>query len=150
MTIDTCSAPIVRAKNVYGKEQGPRSFAEDLCLHLENPKAIVVSTPDLFLMARPVHTCWDYGDIVDPRSYAEYPDAWWIHCLAGDPRSAMLLEHQPLPYVGWERNNVPKFYELSHVENLFCIYGRLQGRRQCANCADSSPDSGEGTVGLTN
>ena len=99
--------PIHLAERAHAAQHGPRSFQEDLQLHLSH--GVVVATCRVFVLARPVSMSWSGEFLVDSARTAEQtndPDdrAWWLYLLAGDWSQAIL--HMPfyLPVVGWERH----------------------------------------------
>lgn len=107
--------PFAEAVAVYEREPCRRTFLEDFEAHLEC--GYVLSVPEVFVMARPVWTGADMAQILDPwqNQWPTLPNAWWIWLMAGD--MAVALRHLPhdLPWIGWERDNVPRFYRLDHV-----------------------------------
>ena len=102
--------PVERAKAVYDREPCARSFAEDLEAHLLH--GYVLSTPETFVMARPVCSRDPVEMIVDP--WVTYDrkdcDAWLIYLFAGDLRPALSWFPYPLPLIGWERKNALRFH----------------------------------------
>lgn len=76
---------------------------EDLII---NKQGAVVWTKNCCILARMVNT----NDPVDEWSYrlwevVDNPDAWYVHVMAGDIKTAMELakKAQPLPYVVFQR-----------------------------------------------
>lgn len=98
-------SPYEIAREVYEREPCARSFGEDFYRHLYN--AYVISTPDLFVMFRPVSSeatdeeIVDSGVLFDP----DQADCWHVYLAAGD--LSRLIEHVPfpLPYISFERKN---------------------------------------------
>lgn len=87
--------PVEIAKRLLGD-----SWLEDLEAHLLG--GFVISTPDAFLIGRPV----PHGaEVVD--AWEQWPreesDCWFVWCAAGDPRRLLDLMPFPLPWIGWMR-----------------------------------------------
>lgn len=94
--------PAEQAAAFYG--DGRRgSFRDDLEAHLLN--GCVFSTPDFFVMGRPVSSSAPEALILDP--WHAFPaadcDGWLIYLAAGNWRQAVALLPHPLPRIGWER-----------------------------------------------
>ena len=100
---------IERAAAVYEREPCARSFREDLEAHLLN--GYVHSTPRFFVMARPVDMLADESLILDPWHTFEHPNAWLIWLAAGDLRPALELFPFELPFLGWQKRNILRFWE---------------------------------------
>ena len=111
--------PSLRIRKVYETEFCPRTFDEDLQLHLSN--GYVHSTPEVFVMGRPVWSQATYSEITNPGHRFMGPDAWWVYAAAGDLSQVAALLPYYLPLVGWERLNVPRFYDLNRVIQLCTI-----------------------------
>jgi hypothetical protein len=110
---------------VYLSEPSRNSFQDDLAAHLL--QGYVFSTPSLFMMGRAVNSKATYEEITDPNYSFEREDcnAWWVHAGAvrgtdNDLREAcfqnviadfLRFEPHPLPLIGFERNNRPRFYK---------------------------------------
>lgn len=107
--------PVQRAKQVYLQEPCARSFEEDFYLHWNNPQAIVYKDASNLVFIRPVNILDSYEKLTDPRYETATPNAWWVYLFVGDFR--FLIHHLPyqLQYIGWERNNKPRFYTLARL-----------------------------------
>lgn len=79
------------------------SFRDDLEAHLLN--GYVFSTPEFFVMGRPVERAAPEIFILDPWHVFRPADcdAWLIYLAAGDWRKAMAMLPYPLHWIGWER-----------------------------------------------
>lgn len=101
--------PVEQAAAVYQREFSPRTFYEDLEAHLIG--GYVHSTPDAFVMARPVDSRADESEIIDPWFLfpVERCDCWLIYLAAGDLASLLPLFPYPLPLMGWQRKNALRF-----------------------------------------
>ena len=84
-----------------------RSMAADVAALCRNPRGIVMSTPRLFALMRPVCSH-------RPESWAEHlaqdepaADAWYVHLLVGDLQLARQLGHTlpPLPLLCFQRGS---------------------------------------------
>jgi hypothetical protein len=104
--------PFEQAVAVYSREPCARTFDEDLRLHLRN--GYVVSTPDFFVMARPVRRIIIEG-ICNPAIRFEKPDCWHVYLLAGSIQKALTALPYDLPWMSWERGNVLRFYPLASI-----------------------------------
>ena len=119
-------SPLERMAAVYLTEPCRNSFQDDLAAHLVG--GYVFSTPDLFIMGRAVNSEATYEEITDPCFRFEEKDcnAWWVHAAATFGESdhniceafnqnvlALFLrfEPHPLPLIGFERRNCPRFYK---------------------------------------
>lgn len=100
--------PVEQAKAVYDREWCARPFEEDLRLHLLN--GYVFSTPEVFVMGRPVDSAARPALIVDPSVRFDDPDAWLVYLLAGNLREALRFIPYPLPKIGLERGNILRFH----------------------------------------
>jgi len=118
-------SPIERMAAVYLNEPCRNTFQDDLAAHLIG--GYVFSTPDLFVMGRAVNSKATYEEITDPNFCFEREDcnAWWVHAGAvrgtdNNLRKAIYenvlsdflrFEPHPLPLIGFERDNRPRFYK---------------------------------------
>lgn len=102
--------PVERAAAVYQREACARSFREDLEAHLLH--GLVFSTPDSFVMARPVWAKAPKELIVDPwfNDFA-VKDAWHLYLFSGPLENAFKAAPYILPWVTFERNNILRRYE---------------------------------------
>lgn len=100
-----------RAREVYASEPCARTFDEDLDLHLQYGS--VYCTQSTMLWWRPVLRSWSYRDLTDPSVVAQEPDCWWIHLAVGDLCETTKLFSAVLPWIGYERTNVPRFFSTS-------------------------------------
>lgn len=111
--------PIDRARLVYEQEPCARTFEQDLGLHLAYH--VVHSDNTLFLMGRAVPRNAPLELIRDPEhifSPGEC-DCWWVYLAAGEVNSFLYYMPYPLPWLGWERGNQPRFYETNKVQRLW-------------------------------
>lgn len=102
--------PVERAAAVYDREHCARSFKEDLEAHLLH--GWVISTPSLFLMARPVSIKASREDIVNPwiNDFSDV-DSWHLYLFSGSLMSAFKYAPFTLPYVSYERENSLRIYK---------------------------------------
>lgn len=107
--------PLEQAVAVYSREPCARTFDEDLRLHLEN--GYVVSTPDFFVMARPVWRGMNEFLIVNPAEgcHPAFRDCWHVYLLAGSIQKALTALPYDLPWMSWERGNVLRFFRLDSI-----------------------------------
>lgn len=96
-------SPASIARNVYDTEDCPRTFEEDLQLHLSN--GYVHATPDFFVMGRAVLSTATDEEIVNPAITFTEPDCWHVYLCAGCWQKAFMVMPYFLPLISWERNN---------------------------------------------
>lgn len=108
--------PVEAAAAVYEREVCARSFREDLEAHLLH--GYVFSTPDFFVMLRPVDSAASYAQVTDP--WVTFPperwDAWWIYLMAGDMKKARAYFPFILPKIGFERTNKLRYHGFQFLE----------------------------------
>jgi hypothetical protein len=110
-------SPIEQAMAVYQKEACARTFDEDLHLHLEH--GFVFSTPEFFIMGRPVKSTEEPKYIVNPVIYfTDDCDCWHIYLMAGDCSKAWDIMPYPLPLFSFERRNELRFYPMERIRRL--------------------------------
>jgi hypothetical protein len=131
----TPSICLEAAHDLYQQEPCIRSLEEDISLHLTF--GWLYSDPDLLVMARPVAQGADYLRLTNPALSFEEPNCWWIYLAVGDIGRALKLIPYPLAYIGWERNNEPRFHLFDRVvrdfqspDPHFPGMRLLQGRRR--------------------
>jgi hypothetical protein len=81
----------------------------------------VFSTPDFFVMGRPVCSTEAYNLISEPTyTFNEnICDAWWVYGMAGQTDKAWNILPHPLPLIGFERfDEIPRFYPISTLKRL--------------------------------
>lgn len=102
-------SPFHRAQLVYSEEICKRDFWTDLHLHMTG--GYVFSTPDSFVMGRPVDKDASYEDVTNPAVEFENPNAWLVYLAAGNGLSTFLkFEPYQLKWIGWERDNKLRWY----------------------------------------
>lgn len=116
--------PYEQVRKVYETEPCRRSFEEDLHLHLQT--GYVFSTPTLFLMGRPVRRKAPTRWIVDPHHVFQNPDAWLIYLAAGNMAEFFEKEPYELPWVGWEKRNVLRFYPMASIKGKLCSQHKMK------------------------
>jgi hypothetical protein len=110
--------PIEQAAAVYDREPCVRTFNEDLHGHYLN--GFVLSTQDIFYMARPVNKSAPGRDICNPyvRFAPEECDCWHVYMFAGKGNMMDLFKHAPqvYPWASFERHNKLKFYRWEVIQ----------------------------------
>lgn len=101
--------PVERAAEVYRREECSGTFQSDLEAHLLN--GYVHSTPDGFVMARPVNSRAGEALILEPQHSfpREDQDAWLIWLAAGNLAPFLALFPYELPLIGWQKRNKLRF-----------------------------------------
>lgn len=108
-------SPAYRAAVDYGRAPGDFTFHEALEAHLVN--GYVVSSPDVFILARPVDRTAPSELLTNPAYTFQDPDAWFIYLMAGDVFSCW--HYYPIHYnwVGWQRRgNEIRFYPMEQIK----------------------------------
>jgi hypothetical protein len=100
--------PYQKARQVYETEECARTFEEDLVAHFDHGH--VISTPELFLMFRPVDSIGRQEEITDSQISFRNTDTWHVYLAAGDASQFSSHFPYPLPFVSFERKNVLRFY----------------------------------------
>lgn len=110
--------PFEQAMLVYQSEPCARTFEQDLRLHFQF--GFVFSTPDFFVMGRPVMKDWIESVIVDPMKLLQpmQCDCWHVHTFAGNLSKAWGILPYPLPFISFERKNELRFYRLDALRRL--------------------------------
>lgn len=115
--------PVEQAADFYLRTGQPRTFREDLEAHLLN--GYVFSTPDCFLMARPVSSRADITVLADPFHTFDHDehDTWLVWLAAGSMVSVKKYLTDPpyaLPQVAWARHNRLRFYDTKTLTTTIC------------------------------
>lgn len=106
--------PAEHAAAVYSRESCARTFREDVEAHMLN--GYVVSTPEMFVLFRPVNWMNGTSAIVDPWFEHEECDTWHIYLFAGDVTNLGKHIPYPLPRVSFERNNVLRVFSYDRLD----------------------------------
>lgn len=107
--------PAQQARRVYDLEPCARRFVDDLELHLL--RGFVVSTPEYFIMGRPVPRMANPALILNPAVDFDLVDCdcWHIYLAAGRLDSFWLYYPIDLPWVSWERRNRLRFHRMERI-----------------------------------
>ena len=105
--------PAFQAAEVYRLEPCSHTFYEALDYYLAH--GWVHSTPDFFVMGRPVCSDWAEEVIINPMllpqsELTQRPDTWHIALMAGDLKAACCLLPYDLPFISFERKNQLRFH----------------------------------------
>lgn len=100
-------------------QQSGRELTKDTEAITLNPRGVLVFTPDLVVLTKPVilreELLW--GDLADDPTGA---DAWYVHLLVGNLKKARYMA-AALPPLEWlcfqrgKRNNVPHVYHWAGI-----------------------------------
>ncbi len=94
--------PYERIREVYAKNPQQRTFEFYLVWHIHH--GFVFSTPDYFVMGRPVDTVDFDPNAAELRVYRDQDaNAFYIHAMAGKMPRLWDIMPYPLPKIGWER-----------------------------------------------
>lgn len=122
-------SPYEQAKAVYATEPCARTFPEDLLLHLKH--GYVFNTPKMFLMGRPVWSQASSELTVDPAHKFSNVDAWLVYLAAGEMHGFFHFCPFNLRYIGWERENVLRFYPFELVKRKILHDYEINIDREC-------------------
>lgn len=110
--------PYEEARAIYTKEPCKRTFGEDLVAYFLH--GYVISTPDFFVMARPVNGAAMPSMIVDSR--VQFPrdtwNCWHVHLMAGNMAKAWAALPFDLPLFTFERQNVLRMHRTNRIRAL--------------------------------
>jgi hypothetical protein len=111
----TAHNPAIKAARVYLEEECTGTFMSDVEDHLI--AGYVISTPDYFIMARPVKHDADPSLICDPLYHfpPDEEDCWHIWLAAGDWRKFWENDTRDFKWVSWEKRNKLKVYPMDRV-----------------------------------
>ncbi len=120
---NTMCTPLDLARRIYDREWCSGTFPQHLVLHLTH--GWVISTPQFFMMGRPVLHTAPESLILDIAHKFDDPDAWLVWAAAGThPRE--LIRHMPfpLPHIGWQKRNRLRWYALGDLGTRLSPQGR--------------------------
>lgn len=112
-------SPVAEAKAYYISRGW--NFEQDLGFYLLN--GYVFSTPDRFLMAKPVRK-----NIGEADWHPECPDCWYVHYAGGKDCLDWFVNRAPymLPFIGWTRNKGKNQGFRAYPSSLLCA--KLAGK----------------------
>lgn len=106
----------------YRAHPQEREFVWYVAWHLEH--GFVFSTPEYFVMGRPVNREAEAAEICEPtwQFAREECNCWYVHAMAGDLRRVWEILPWPLGWVAFERIHDGKrnlrFYPTEHMKRL--------------------------------
>lgn len=110
--------PWEQAIAVYQSELCFRSFDEDLRLHMRH--GFVFSTPEFFIMGRPVVSL-AHNDLITDSAH-QFPvqdcDCWHVALFAGDIDKAWPVLPWELPLMSFQRRNDLRIVSLAALRRL--------------------------------
>ena len=116
-------SPFETAADLYRRHPQALPLEGYLMWHLRH--GFVYSTPDYFIMGRPVHLCAYPRSLITEHLHIfdqDICDAWYIHLMAGDMSKAWGILPYPLPWLCWERlvggRREFRVYEFGRVRDL--------------------------------
>lgn len=113
------TSPAWLAKAAWDRLETDWTFAQIVEMHMLY--GWVVSTPQYFILARPVDRCASEAEILDPVKVFEQPNAWFVWLMAG--RVDFAWQYYPIPYrwVGWQRGDRPiTWWKMDRVRGKIC------------------------------
>tara|TARA_R110000803_G_scaffold196411_1_gene259705 strand:+ start:753 stop:1127 length:375 start_codon:yes stop_codon:yes gene_type:complete len=111
-------SPYLRAAAVYDNEPCDFTFKEDLEMHLMC--GFVFSTPDYFIMGRPVIKGADIELITDPtyEFERELCNCWHVYLFAGDMSKSFDILPWSLEWLSMERNNEMRYLKMDILQRI--------------------------------
>lgn len=130
--------PFESARSLHRSLPDVTPFEEALTAHLL--LGVVISTPAVFVMARPVDSGADHFSFDDPWISYPDPDTWHIYLAAGDLSLIDGLLPYSLPLVSFVRKNRLRFRNLKHMHSLLSHGGKSKSSggataEECGNDA---------------
>jgi len=110
--------PYAAARLVYDVEPCAHTFDEDLVQLCTT--GWVCSSPEVFIMGRPVFASAEPALIVDS-SYSfpeEVWNCWHIHLYAGNLAKAFDIEPYHFPWISFERKNKLRFWDRAKIHRI--------------------------------
>ena len=126
--------PYQRAQLAHNSDPDNDPFEEVIVAHFLT--GIVISTPDVFLLARPVES--SDPSPTDPFEVYDNPDTWHIHLAAGDLSKIADSLPYPLPLVSFVRKNRLHFYRLAPRSDLIERIRRHDRKKETRRSATES------------
>lgn len=108
--------PYQRAAAWHHRLRSGWTFEEVIEAH--GQMGFIHSTPDVFVMARRVHTLWPESGFSDPNLRDLHGECWHVWLLAGDFRAAMAYLPEPLPFVSFHRRGKLRILTLDQARRL--------------------------------
>lgn len=122
----------------YGRLVPGRNFPQDLILHLDH--WYVVSTPEIFVMGRPISRNATHEQLADLLYRFDDSDTWFIWYAQGSMGAVIAAMPYWLPFVGWYRQQYGlKFYPTSRF-----THGRFTRYSSHPASGCSTPNSERG------
>lgn len=110
-------SPYVTASAIYQREACSRTFEEDVAFHLMH--GFVFSTPDYFIMGRPVSSQAHQSHITGQWVFSrDVCDCWHVFVLAGSITKAWDILPYDLPLMSYERGNDLRVLPLAVMRRL--------------------------------
>lgn len=109
--------PVMDVLGVWLEEECERTFDQELGALLRSG-GWVFSTPEIFMMGRPVLRCAPVESILNPNVRFWNYDTWMVHGAAGNLRRFFDYEPVPLPWIAFQRRNVLRFWPRERIRSL--------------------------------
>lgn len=126
------TTPREKVQALYTGGRGRHSFAGDVGLHLANPTAVIVSTPDVFAMGRPIARGADISLIHNLRHVFKRSeqDTWYIYAYSGKVSSCLQFFPYPLTHIAYERGDRCglRFYPFNRFSKRCAHISLTEGR----------------------
>ena len=110
--------PAEQAALVYTQEPCANTFEHDLYWHLQN--GYVFSTPDYFIMGRPVDVSAPDSMQLDPSVKFNAPNGWLVWLAAGEIACFNDIAPYRLPFIGFQRRNRLRWYKAEKLLSKLC------------------------------
>ena len=115
------------AAHLAYSDSDEKQLLKDVCRHVLN--GIAISTPDLFLLARPVNSKGNTILFDEPGITFDNPDCWHIYLASGSLPDIFNALPYPLPLVSYVRKNRLHFQDMKKMglkvnSSTFSFHGR--------------------------
>lgn len=93
----------------------------------------VISTPELFILFRPVEVDWTSEELCDPWKVSDTPNAYHVFLAAGDLSKVEPYLPKELPFITFHRDGGEKVHKLPYwqfIRGIIHLFPLLGNRRQ--------------------
>lgn len=109
--------PFDRARGLY---KCTRDFLADCVAH-ERAGGVIINTPELFVMGRPVCMEAPDADIINLHVgfLPGVCNAWFVWCCVGSAKQVLAAMPYTLPFIGFARADVRRWYSTEKLQRRF-------------------------------
>ena len=110
MSATTTQTVRERAQALWCTFGHPTSFDAICRLYAQAPR-VMIDTPELFALAKPVESRWAYRQITEEWVARPFlADCWFVLLAVGDLRTLLDSAPYPLPYAAWIRRKTMRLH----------------------------------------